>query len=285
MRIFYHDDADGQCAAAIVKRAKGQNKEITFVPIRNHDVFPISDIDPMDEVYIVDYTPKPGMFYELLGQVHDVTWIDHHERAISEIGEIEGKIQGVRKNGIAACRLAWEYFYPDTKLPRAVELIADHDTHHPSKCEYGDETRFFVAGLSVSDHRPKSKLWFQLLTPDNIPTGLVKQGGAVVKYRTQQNKKAIDERSFKIGWHPAGSNETYNCIICNSPIGSGAELFDSVQDRELYDIFVRLEYDAAGWHVSMHTERDDVDVSAIAVRYGGGGHRKAAGFRCDELPF
>jgi uncharacterized protein len=28
-----------------------------------------------------------------------------------------------------------------------------------------------------------------------------------------------------------------------------------------------------------------VDVSKIAVKYGGGGHKAASGFQCKELPF
>lgn len=35
--------------------------------------------------------------------------------------------------------------------------------------------------------------------------------------------------------------------------------------------------------VSMYSEF--VDVSEIAVKYGGGGHKGASGFQCTELPF
>ena len=39
------------------------------------------------------------------------------------------------------------------------------------------------------------------------------------------------------------------------------------------------------WTVSLYTDRDDVDVSETASFYGGGGHRKAAGFQTSILPF
>ena len=35
------------------------------------------------------------------------------------------------------------------------------------------------------------------------------------------------------------------------------------------------------FRVSLYTDRNDVDVSEIAKAYGGGGHKKAAGFRVD----
>lgn len=39
------------------------------------------------------------------------------------------------------------------------------------------------------------------------------------------------------------------------------------------------------WLVNLYTYREDVNCGEIAQRYGGGGHRKAAGFICPELPF
>jgi nanoRNase/pAp phosphatase (c-di-AMP/oligoRNAs hydrolase) len=37
--------------------------------------------------------------------------------------------------------------------------------------------------------------------------------------------------------------------------------------------------------VSLYSTRDDIDCGAIAKTYGGGGHKGAAGFQCDTLPF
>ena len=39
------------------------------------------------------------------------------------------------------------------------------------------------------------------------------------------------------------------------------------------------------WRVSLYTIFDHIDVSEIAKKYGGGGHKNAAGFVCDNLPF
>lgn len=47
-------------------------------------------------------------------------------------------------------------------------------------------------------------------------------------------------------------------------------------------VFVR---DGKKWTVSLYSKKDNVDCSKIATKYGGGGHKKAAGFECYELPF
>ncbi len=39
------------------------------------------------------------------------------------------------------------------------------------------------------------------------------------------------------------------------------------------------------WNVSLYSTKPDVDCGAIAKSFGGGGHKGAAGFQCDELPF
>ncbi len=35
---------------------------------------------------------------------------------------------------------------------------------------------------------------------------------------------------------------------------------------------------------TMRTDRDDLDLSALARKFGGGGHKKAAGFQIRDLP-
>jgi hypothetical protein len=50
-----------------------------------------------------------------------------------------------------------------------------------------------------------------------------------------------------------------------------------------WDILVPYTHDGKQWIVSLYS--DKMDVSEIAKRHGGGGHKGAAGFVCSELPF
>lgn len=66
-----------------------------------------------------------------------------------------------------------------------------------------------------------------------------------------------------------------------------SKVFDSVYDPEKHHMmitFCRLKPPAGKWTVSMYSTRDDVDCGAIAKSFGGG-HKGAAGFQCDSLPF
>lgn len=50
------------------------------------------------------------------------------------------------------------------------------------------------------------------------------------------------------------------------------------QKPERYDVLIGFVYNKSFWRVSLRTLKDDVDVSEIAKKRGGGGHKKAAGF-------
>jgi len=50
-----------------------------------------------------------------------------------------------------------------------------------------------------------------------------------------------------------------------------------------YDIWIACVFDGSVWIVSLYSL--EADVSVIAKKYGGGGHKKAAGFKCRDLPF
>ena len=75
--------------------------------------------------------------------------------------------------------------------------------------------------------------------------------------------------------------EGYKVIACNIGMVS-SQLFDSI--KEDYDIMMPFVYDGKKWTVSLYTKKD-IDVSVIAKKYGGGGHKQASGFQCSILPF
>jgi nanoRNase/pAp phosphatase (c-di-AMP/oligoRNAs hydrolase) len=44
-----------------------------------------------------------------------------------------------------------------------------------------------------------------------------------------------------------------------------------------------FSFDGDEWIISLYSR--NIDVSEIAKKYGGGGHKGAAGFHCKDLPF
>jgi len=270
---------DGKCAGAIVykfyKRDRDYTKEIgeecEFIRIDYRDDFPFSSIRPGETIVIVDFSlQKESEFQKLLGITDNVVWIDHHKTAIEKHGNLN--IRGIRQDGIAGCELTWRFFYPTVKMPDVVSLLGDYDIW---AFKYGDATNKLQTGIRLYNTSPNSEEWIRWLAPDYIPVEELGRGEISLQYRTNYYAGLVKSWSFFT------ELEGYRVIACNAGSVS-SQLFDSVVED--YDIMAPFCFDGKQWTVSLYTKKD-IDVSEIAKKYGGGGHKKAAGFQCKELPF
>lgn len=272
---IYHNDLDGHCSAAIIKSAFAG--EIVF---REMDYKLIPDIDfdyfnGYDRVVVVDFS----LDERLMNYLHShfgkyFIWIDHHKSSI-ELNSGLKNIPGRRDINNAACVLCWEYCYENDDVPRAVLLLADYDTF---TFEFGDEAKHFQLGIKLHDTDPESGLWKVLLDIDSNADvdDIIKKGEVIALYRDSEYKKIVHEHSFNTTFH------NYSAIACNSH-ERRSQLFDAIEDD--YDLMLPFVWDGEKYTVSIFTKRDDIDCSELARRHGGGGHKKAAGFVCSELPF
>jgi len=133
---------------------------------------------------------------------------------------------------------------------------------------------------------------------------LIDEGKLLLRYEEQQNEKTCRAYAFetvlfvKVGYQEmkqgiiaCNGNFTKFRAICINKGMTNSKVFDSIYDPSKHHLmitFCRLplhKQTKDGWTVSLYSTRDDVDCSVIAKSFGGGGHKGAAGFQCDELPF
>jgi len=274
---------DGHCAGAIVRRYINQENDpifddgtgVDFVEINyNHD-FPFDKIRPNEQVFIVDFSlQKPGDFEKLLEITKNVIWIDHHKTAIEKHAHLSDLIRGLRRDGISGCELTWEYLFPKEPMPTTVRLLGDYDIW---TFKYGNDTHQLQAGIRLWDTRPESLEWSEWLDATYYPQREIKAGEIALKYRNNYYAGLIKAWSFPIQF------EGFRAIACNAGSVS-SQLFDTVPESD-YDIMMPFVFDGSKWTVSLYTKKKEIDVSEIAKRYGGGGHRQASGFQCEKLPF
>lgn len=288
MKCFYHNDMDGKCAGAIVYKYYKVDRDFydeigedcEFISINYNQDFPFETIRKDEAIIIVDFSlQKDGDFDKLLSITDNVLWIDHHKSAIEKHEHLSDKVRGVRKDGISGCELTWNFFYPRDKMPKMVEMLGCYDVWDFSA--YGDDLNKIQTGTRLYNTKPESSIWYSWLSTgefelDRIAEVLHK-GTTALAYRDSVNASMIKSWS----WYT--SFEGYRAIVCNQG-STSSQLFDTV-DPDTYDIMMPFIFDGKQWTVSIYTKRDDIDVSEIAARYGGGGHKKAAGFQCAKLPF
>jgi len=298
MKCFYHADADGRCAARIIySQANIHDYEENgreFIEINYDKHFPIETIAFGEQVFIVDYSIDPQQMLDLMDITKDITWIDHHKTAIERYTNFPYAIRGIRYDGIAACMLTWCYLLEMTdggdgdiqpldlsmteSAPHFIKFIADWDACSAYKTDgsrdfkYGSDTSAFVTYFNAFDFSPLSSEWTSLLYGSSYEA--IKMGEKMLLFRDNWAREYCKTRGFEVNFE---GNICYamNLGLCNS------EYFKSVAP-EGYDILIPFSYDGSKWIFSMYSTT--VDVSIIAKKYNGGGHKGAAGFVLDALP-
>lgn len=267
MRCYYHNDLDGRCAGAIVY-AKYKGWKGQFIETNYTDTIDVGAIENNEQIIIVDFSFKPEVMEKVLKITKNIIWIDHHKTASEYTYSQE--LKGLRNNDYSGCELAWRYLYPDEEMPRAVELIGDRDKW---AFKFGKETAWFNLGLQLYPHQPKDAIWDKLLL--NKPVGdIIEKGKICEQFRDNFCKDYADSYGFETMF------EGYKCFALGLYM-FGREAFG--ERFKQYDICLSFESLGDKWIIGLYSE--NVDVSMIAKKYDGGGHKGAAGFVCDVIPF
>jgi len=289
MKCFYHSaDLDGHCSGAIVKY---KYPECEMIGINYGQEFPWDKIQSGEDVYMVDFTLQPFEQMERLSTICELVWIDHHKTEVEEGEKRNFHPAGIRRVGIGACALVWENLYPFIPVPDSVRLLAEYDVWNHSdyrtlSFQYG--FRFFE-----NTYPDNQKLWgpcFQSTSCVRV-SEVCTIGNTLLTYEKHQNAKfckayAFDTQlSCTLGGHSEAKH--FQAICCNKGF-TNSKVFDSAYDPTRHDLmvtFCRLKAPAHKWTVSLYSTKDDVDCGQIARVFGGGGHKGAAGFQCEQLPF
>ena len=274
IKIFHHNDADGYAAAwAAVKHIKeqgsaiGKKKEYECIEVKYGDSV-VSHIDNKDSVMILDFSVLPDEMDKILDKTSDVIWIDHHQSVIEKYENYSKHIEGVRKNGVAACVLTWNYFFPTKALPHFIELIADYDVWILAF----EHTMAFQAYL-YSDELSPVEEWGSFVDQDNLDTA-IKHGYYIKSLDERKNKVLIDKHSYKATWGSC------NILAVNTSLRGSPIFGDKIKD---YDFVAVYSHDGEKFTCSLYS--DKMKCVEYAKLMGGGGHDRACGFQCKELPW
>jgi oligoribonuclease NrnB/cAMP/cGMP phosphodiesterase (DHH superfamily) len=281
MVIIYHSkDLDGYCSGAICKRKYPDAKLIGY---DYGQLFPWDGIPAGEPVIMVDVSLDMMDMEKLACLSTKLTWIDHHASAINAYNEYKEHqlwsneyITAVLQIGIAACEIAWEYLFPDEQMPEAVSMLGIYDTwRQGGKWNWETSILPFQYGMRLTTHNAEEfdDYLLEHQKPKDIDE-IKSIGRTVLEYQRQQDKLAM-HGAFECDF------QGYKAIMCNVR-GVGSLAFDSVLKPE-HQLMVGFGYTGRQWSFSLRTTKEDVDVSLIAKQFGGGGHRKAAGFAVDNL--
>lgn len=274
--IFYHDDADGRCAAAIArKHAKDMGWQRSYAPFQYGDLINwqiFENFKPGDSVWILDFsfnTFDMNKIIDIVG-VDNVTWIDHHEKA-EDLYEQYKYLWGKRETHSAACLLTWTFCYPLLAFPRAVQFIGDRDTW---TFEFGTDTKYFYETFLQGETDPWREVWDNWLNPGY--NCIVEIGNGKIMYSARM--KWLKDMAKRLGRENERFVPGVATLTVNFP-GSG-DMGHIIQDMgyliaHCYEDKPNSDGKVVRLH---HLYSDTIDVGEIAKALGGGGHKGAAGW-------
>jgi oligoribonuclease NrnB/cAMP/cGMP phosphodiesterase (DHH superfamily) len=272
MICVYHDDFDGFCSAVIIRKAY---PECVFERV-NYGM-EIPDFSGHETIFMVDFC-LPFDVMTKLNDEHTLIYIDHHSPKIDEANNLGFNPQGLRRVGIGACVLTYEYLFPGEECPKSVRLIGRYDVW-----DTDEEVISFNRGLSSLPGvcSIDGWVWNNILCESFNVDEVLARGRIVSNYVDNENYKYAKSYAYPAILHgPFG--RTYNAIVLN--LGKAGSLaFNSVWDDVEYDVMVSCVQRVDKWFISLYTTRDDVDCAEIARFYGGNGHVQAAGMCVKDL--
>ena len=253
------------------------------------------------EVYILDFSfPKQDMD-DIFAEAKRVVWLDHHKtafemwcRGVPEKGWIcqrlnctednpSGNVHIELDNNKSGAYLAWEYFHPNTKVPKLIQHIDDRDRWQ-FKMEGSRELH-----AALRSHEPWTfEQWWRLFY-DKPGLGtykradLIQEGAAVLRAHSRNVQAALKQtRPCAIRWfdgetdgHPAVN--VFTGLAANAPSFLASDLGHELANKSGTFGLVWFMAGEGQVHCSLRSN-GDYDVSVIAKAFGGGGHRNAAGF-------
>ena len=280
----YHDkDFDGMGSACVVKRwldANGIDGDFVGWDY-GRDVPWFKDYDM---VFVVDISFGVPAMKLLASQNGDFIWLDHHISAIDEYEKYvadtgDNFMRGLWTSKRAACENCWEYLFAGVPMPEYLELLGKYDSWRGADTPEWDERIYPFQLWCKSKFNDWKSMYAGLFARESGMGGIdavfvqnaIDTGRAIVEYVKTDNEFKAKKNAYSRDF------EGMRALCMVGVIGSPS--FDAVWDPAKYDVMIAINFDGKQWSCGMYTTHEHIDCSAICKRLGGGGHRKASGFR------
>ena len=259
--IFYHGGcSDGFSAAWVARQKFGDDAE--YIAANFHQVLDVKEKD----IYMLDISisDKEEDIKKLM-ENNRLVFIDHHVTRQNLVSIIPESYFATDRSGSV---LAWEYFNPGKKTPALITYVQDQDLYS-WKLPFAREIM-----ISVNLSERSFDAWDKMVTDledETKKNEYIEKGKIIQDYYNKICDSMMEEGSIFVEF------EKYEVYAINLPNMFRSDIGNNLALRKNSFGIVWSE-DGEGVRISLRSV-GDFDVSEIAKKYGGGGHRNAAGFR------
>ncbi|MCC7548267.1 MAG: hypothetical protein IT532_10935 [Burkholderiales bacterium] len=261
--IVYHAECvDGFTAAWAAWRAIGARGR--YLPV--HHGAPAPAVAGCD-VVMLDFAYSRATTLAMVAEAHSLLVLDHHKTALEQLGDLPFAQLDMQQSGAG---LAWRHFHPYEEVPRLVRTVEDGDLwrHNFS------DTRAVYLRLT---YEPRTfGNWDRIAQLTSTLAGFesfAAEGRALQEERDFQVERLL-LRSFEV------ELEGERGLAAEAPAAFRSEVGHRL--AQMAGTYGLVWYPrGGGYRVSLRSV-GDYDVERLARRFGGGGHRNAAGFTLED---
>jgi len=254
--ILYHDDMDGFACAWIAHKALGNNAE--YIAVR-YGSNPPKEAFSGRPIYIFDFSYDRDTLFSIHKNASFFILLDHHKTAINRCVGIENCFVD-EENKRSGCIMVWEYFFPDKEPPWFIKYIDDRDRWQ-FNLKYSKEVN-----LVLECYDKDFEIWDKLIERNLLD---VIEDGKVIKRYQDKLIKRILENVYYIQY------DGYKIPIVNTPI-LASEVGEILAEENPFVLIWSRRQDK--YKYELRSNPKGLDVTEIAKKYGGGGHKNASGF-------
>lgn len=277
--LYHRADLDGKGSGYLINRfLKPHYKNSEFIGMDYTDNCEFLLKKCKNEyVVIVDFGINKEVLLKLLDISKKILWIDHHTSSHEIMKDVivdKRHTIILGDNSISAIEMVWNHF-SSSPVPLWIQYISKYDTWHHNNTP---NILLFILALENKAASFNNIIWNELyVNPEETMLNLINDGKLLQEYINGVNKFTVNEHAREIEFEGL-------IFLSINTTNKGSLQFKEHKNYEKYDFFMTYNLTKNGiWKYSMYTNNDNFDLSIIARKYNGGGHKGACGFSSDSL--
>jgi uncharacterized protein len=263
---FYHANCtDGAASAAVIKK---KYPEAQCYPVTHGDPLPVA-VDKKI-LYIVDFSFDVERLRQLKHQAKEVRWYDHHKTSLPTYEKLKWGVLNLQESGAS---LTWKQEYPQQPLPKILEYVRDKDLFEWKLPDSRAISMYLKNEAQILD--PSSEFWKKILErwDEKEFRQMVEKGEIALQTQRAAILTGL-KNGFEVNFHG------HRALAVNWSL-EASDIGEVIYKELDYPVAILFYYSGDHWTFSLRSNR--VDVSELALKYGGGGHPGAAGFRQESI--
>ena len=252
-------------AATIFRKAAGAAPEIEFHAGVHQEAPP--DVAGR-EVVIVDFSYKREIIRRMAAEAESILIVDHHVSARDDLVDLPANVRTVFDMEKSGAGLAWREFMAPAPAPAIVDYIEAYDLW---RLEAFPDVKPVIACLKSYEH--DFGLWTSLLEADQkeLIAAMAKEGAAIERAQAKAVRDIVRLAAHEM------EIDGVRVPAVNAPRKLSSEAAGALAAGKPFAACYHLAGEDVNF--SLRSERGGADVAKIAFKYGGGGHKHAAGFK------